>query len=301
MNYASPITLVIGADGFLGGALVRRLRAIGEPVTGTTRRTPTGDSSRLFLDLSEQQANWRCPCPVGVSVICAGVTKLNDCHRDPGGTAYINVVRTLQLASDLVSQGAFVIYISSNAVFDGSVPYREPDAATLPVTEYGRQKAQAEKQLLQLGDLVSVVRFTKVLGPESQPFNEWGRSLRSGRPIHPFSDAVLAPVGLDFAVNVLHRVGKARLSGIVQVSGDRDVSYAEAARWGASQLGADADLVQPVERSRLQHCIEPMPAHTTLNTDRLKSALALEPPNIETAIHVAFGRPEKPAQWQHRA
>jgi dTDP-4-dehydrorhamnose reductase len=288
LNYASPFKLVVGADGLIGSALIRHLRAMGEPVIGTTRRHQQVDDSHLFLDLSEQQGQWLCPCRIDVAVICAGIAKLEDCRRDPTGTAYLNVVKIVELANHLVSRGAFVIYLSSNAVFDGSVPYSRPDDAISPVTEYGRQKAQAESRLLELGNLVSVVRFTKILGPQTQPFKEWTQALRTGKPIHPFSDMVLAPVSLDFAVNVLHQVANKRLSGIVQVSGKRDVSYAGAARLGARYLGVDEDLVRPVKRSRLHRCVEPIPAHTSLNTDRLQAALAIEPPDIKSTIQSAF-------------
>jgi hypothetical protein len=53
----------------------------------------------------------------------------------------------------------------TNLVFDGSVPCRNAHDAACPVTEYGRQKAEAEKQLLALGNMAAVVRVHEGHGP----------------------------------------------------------------------------------------------------------------------------------------
>ena len=132
MGNIAPITLVVGSDSLIGGALIAHLLRAGERVVGTTRRHEAVDESHLFLDLSQDLAKWWCPLPIAVAVVCAGVTSLDACRRDPVATAHINVQGVSALVKNLVARGSFVIYLGTNQVFDGSVPYRLPDDPVTP-------------------------------------------------------------------------------------------------------------------------------------------------------------------------
>jgi dTDP-4-dehydrorhamnose reductase len=286
-----PVHLIVGADSLVGGALLRSLQHARESVAGTTRRPANTDDYRIHLDLGGLLDNWNPPWPVSVATICAGITKAQACKDNPLSTAAINVQGICRLVAKLVSSGSFVIFLSTNQVFDGSVSFELAGAPLSPVTEYGRQKAEAEQQLARYGDSVAIVRFAKILGSRSPLIDGWIDLLKSGKPIHPFSDMTMAPVPLSCAVTVLSLIGRHRLSGIFQVSGQEDVSYAEAARAGAKALGFDQELVQPVAAAHLASYTESIPAHTTLNIDRLKSSLGMVPPSVSWTVHTAFANP----------
>lgn len=291
MSQTQPIHLIVGADGLVGGALFRRLRNAGKSVVGTTRKRAGVNESYSYLDLAEPAGEWKFPWPVSVAIICAGVTKAQACKDDPVSTAAINVEGISSLASTLVAAGAFVIFLSTNQVFDGSTPRQEPDARLCPATEYGRQKAEVERRIAEHGDSVAIVRFAKILGSRPSLIAGWIDSLRGGKPIHPFSDMTLAPIPLSCAVTALTLVAQLRLPGILQVSGDEDIPYAEAARAGARALGADPRLVQPVAASEVGTLGEPIPLHTTLNMDRLMITMGIVPPAARWTIETAFGNP----------
>src|SRR5437016_3263455 len=137
------VELVVGADGMIGGALLRRLHAAGRPALGTSRR-PDAGQGLMSLDLAAPPDKWDGPL-VAVAYVCAAVTRLEACRRDPHGAARVNVDGTVRLARLLAGQGAFVVFLSTNHVFDGTRPYRPPHEATCPLNEYGRQKAMAEE------------------------------------------------------------------------------------------------------------------------------------------------------------
>jgi dTDP-4-dehydrorhamnose reductase len=288
MGNIVPVTLIIGSDSLVGGALMAYLQKAGVPVMGTTRRREAVDKTHPYLDLAHDADAWQYPQPVDVAIICAGVTKREACRQEPARSAEVNVKGAAAIVKNLVAKGTFVIYLSSDQVFDGSVPYRLPDDPYSPVTEYGRQKAEAERQVSRWGDSTAIVRFSKILEPEPPLFIEWVKSLKQGRTIHPFADIPLAPVPLPCAISVLRLMADRRLPGILQVSGERDISYAEAARMGARLLKVNPDLVQPVKACELGRFTEPLPAHTTLNIDRLRSALGIIPPEVRWTVETAF-------------
>jgi dTDP-4-dehydrorhamnose reductase len=286
-------TLIVGSDSFIGSALMSWLQSMGKPVLGTTRRGDISDKNHSFFDLSEDTRKWESPVSVGVAVICAGITKTEACRQNPEATFQVNVEGVTNLINNLVKRGVFIIYLSSNQVFDGSIPHRLSDDKFSPITEYGRQKIEVERRVSKLGDSVAIVRITKVLGPEFPLFTDWTKTLLKGEIIHPFLDKFMAPVSLSCVVSVLSILIERSLPGILQVSGNRDISYSEAACIGARLLKVNEKLVQPIQSAQLDIYSEPIPANTTLDISRLKLELGIEPVDVSEVVKMAFGRREE--------
>ncbi len=205
--------------------------------------------------------------------------------------APINVDRTVRLAERLVGDGTFVVFPSSSLVFDGSVPFCPADAKTNPTTEYGRQKAEAERRLLSLGNKVAIVRLSKVLCHHTALFAKWRVSLQGAEPIQPFSDMVLSPLHISLVTEVLLQIAKSRSPGIFQLSADRDVTYADAARRWNANLGCDPSLLQPRRAAQCGMDLESIPAHTTLDASRLGADFGLAAPSPWEAIDAILKPP----------
>jgi len=282
------VSLVVGADGFVGRELSACLARLRRPALETTRRRPAAGPNACFLDLAGDIGQWRPPRPVSVAYLCAAVTSIDECRRDPTRAFRVNVENTVALARSLAEADAFVVFPSTNLVYDGSAPCRNADEPPRPAAAYGRHKAEAERGLLALDRPVAVVRFTKLVARQFKLFQDWVSALRRGRAIHPFSDMVFAPLPLQFAVEALLGVAASRLSGILQVSGERDVTYAEAAEFIARELGADHALVQPVTAASAGLPPESVPRHTTLSNDRLREELNLSPPDVWATVRACL-------------
>jgi dTDP-4-dehydrorhamnose reductase len=283
------VSLVVGADGFIGRALADHLAGAGEPVLATTRRRDTVSESRIFLDLAHDVSDWCPPCPVSVAYLCAAVSSLDVCRRERAQSTMVNVHSTVALARTLVTRGAFVIFPSTNLVFDSSSPFHKADDPVSPCTEYGRQKAQAERQLLALGQVIAVVRFTKILGPNMPLFTQWIQTLQNHGVIHPFTDLGLSPISLAFAVQVLHSIAEQRLPGIFQVSGASDITYVQVAHHLAQRLGVSPDLVQPVKPEEAGLQLEVIRPYSTLDTTRLRTEFGMQPPPAWLTIDSLLG------------
>jgi dTDP-4-dehydrorhamnose reductase len=257
---------------------------MGVRVRGTTRRRVTCRTDRLPLDLEADLREWEVPDGTSIALLGAGSTSLDACRARPDATRYVNVEQTVAVAERLIERGVFVVFLSTNLVFDGERPRRRAEDRTSPRTEYGRQKAEAERRLLGLGGSVAVVRLSKVMDGATPLIGGWVRDLRNGRPIQPLSDMVMAPVPLDFAVPVIAQVGLRRVGGILQVSAPDDVSYAAAAQVAARRVGASADLVRPIGVAESGVRLEAVPRHTTLDTSRIELELGAHPPAAEVAL-----------------
>ncbi|MHB9027042.1 MAG: sugar nucleotide-binding protein [Armatimonadota bacterium] len=274
----SDAIVVIGAEGMIGEALLQRLHDRGQRVYGTTRRRERLTNDLLYLDLRDDLSCWTCPKQTQVVFFCAGVTSLAACEKFPDESFDVNVRKTVALIKKFTAMGIFVVFPSTNLVFDGNISRRAADDIPCPQTAYGRHKAEVERRILPLSPNVAIVRLTKVLGPTMPLFQEWIDHLKQGRIIHPFANKVMAPVPLAFAVDALIGIGCGKHSGLFQVSSDCDISYADIAYYFADRLGVSSDLVQPIEANTTDRGQNP--SHTTLDTASLRTTLGLVSPPV---------------------
>ncbi|NLI76237.1 MAG: sugar nucleotide-binding protein [Candidatus Riflebacteria bacterium] len=286
--------LVIGAEGFLGGALARHLAATGPAPLTTRQEPPSGASPGLVLDLGRDDvAAWPVPAGVGRAFVCAAVSSIDRCARDPETTRRINVTHTLALSRRLSAARVRIVYPSTSQVFDGLDPRPAPTGPVNPPTEYGRQKAEVERGILALPEAPhAVVRLAKVFGPASVLVADWTRRLRLGEEIRPFTDLVLAPISLTHAVRVLVAVAGHPTGGIWQFSGREDLSYAEFAARLARHLGCPARLVRPVASADAGVDLGHLPRHATLDSTRVAQELGIPGPGPDEVIADLLGEGE---------
>lgn len=87
--------------------------------------------------------------------MCAAVTDLRECESNPKSTSQSNINAQITPTGALLEAGTkCVVYLSSNQVFDGKSANVNKHAKYLYTTEYGRQKALAETELLKHGEAV---------------------------------------------------------------------------------------------------------------------------------------------------
>ena len=278
--------LIVGVDGQIGYALAESLKSLHWTVYGTSRR----ESKRhgvFYLDLAKVEGCSELPS-VDVAFICAAETKKIHCHEAPQETERINVNAPIVLARRLKADGAFVVFLSSNAVFDGSSGYRLVEESVSPRTIYGQQKAKAEQCLLELGERIAICRLAKVLMPGPSLITGWIQSLSRGEIIRPFSDVVVAPVSINIVRHALQKIAEARCGGIFHLSGSRDVSYSEIAGYVAKRMGVSKALVVPMRSDEAGAPCGDVFLHSTLDCARLEKMFGVSPPDPFEVIDTVF-------------
>jgi dTDP-4-dehydrorhamnose reductase len=280
--------LLIGGDSEIGSAAYRSLKARGVSAAATTRRKTQVAPDRPFLDLSAPLENWEPPSGTSAACIFAAVARIEACEADPRASAHVNVTQTLALADRLLGRGIPVLLLSTNQVFDGTVPNVAADAPHSPLTEYGRQKARAESGLfsrMEQGMPAAVLRLAKVVSCDMPLLHDWTEKLAVGQPIRAFSDMTMAPVETAMVCDVIAILMKDGARGIFQLTGPRDLSYLEIGRHIAAQLGVARSLVSegttveaglPAGSGRM---------HTTLDSSRLRDEYGVAPADVLAVVN----------------
>jgi dTDP-4-dehydrorhamnose reductase len=275
--------LIVGGDSEIGGATYRAIKAHGKPVAATTRRPERVAPDRPVLDLSKPLSSWEPPRGTRAACVCAGVARLAACAVDPEGTAHINVVQTLALIEKFVSRGIYVLFLSTNQVFDGRTPHVPADAPHSPVSEYGRQKAGVEATMISFvarSAPVAILRLAKVISPGMPLFEGWIRDLAANKPIRAFHDMTLAPTPMELVCAAIGALLEDRVSGIFQLTGPRDVSYADVGRFFARYLGADPSLVKTTSARGAGLPEGATPLNTTLDSNLLHTRYGFKAPDV---------------------
>lgn len=274
--------LVVGGDSEIGAVLYRRLVALDRPVAATTRRRELAGPRRPFLDLAAPLDSWKLPEGTRVACITAAIAHLAACAADPTASAAVNVTGTLGLAEQLIARGIHIVFLSSNQVFDGTTPFVVAETPTCPVSEYGWQKARTESALkthMERGAPIAILRLAKVLSPTMPLLRGWVEALTAGRRVAAFHDMTMAPTPIDIVVDAIVALMGEKARGIFQLTGPRDASYADIARYLAIQIGADPALVEPVNVAPVMPA-GAAPLHTTLDSTALRNAHGLIVPDV---------------------
>ncbi len=255
--------LVTGAAGMLGTDVVTLLRDRGEAVTALTRAD---------VDLTDAAAVASALDRHDVVVNCAAWTAVDDAQEHEAEATVVNAEVPRLLAEACREQGARLVHVSTDYVFDGSAttPYAE-DAPTDPTSAYGRSKAAGEhavRRALPADHLI--VRTAWLYGAHGGCFPKTiARLARERSSLTVVDDQVGQPTWTVDVAALLHRLVDARVpAGTYHATSSGQCSWFDFAREVVAAAGLDRELVRPTSSAEVVRPA-PRPAYSVLAHDAL--------------------------------
>lgn len=280
--------LVVGGDGLVGGELLRALRARGHRAVGTTRRAITTPVDRLHLDFEQPDA-FQAPEGFGYAFVVAAATNYDRCETDPMARV-TNVELIPQTIANLLRQGLFVTFISTNSVFGGERPWPAEDDPHDARIAYAQQKSLGEDTVrafardLGATDQLNIVRLTKIMNAGVSPLPTWFDAWSRGQAVEPFADLIFAPMSVRFVGEALATIGEKRIPGNLHLSGAENVSYIRFAEALADRLGVDRSLIRPTTATEKGIHIAFKPRYSGLGMTRTTQLSGIEPQPFDALI-----------------
>lgn len=280
--------IVVGADSLVGEALIESLKHRGHEAYGTTRRLATVSEQRLFFDFEAAQP-FKAPPDATYAYVVAAATNYERCERDPQARV-VNEELTPRAIANLLGQGLFVTFISTNSVFGGDRPWPQEEDPHAPQIPYAAQKSRAEDTVrtaarnLRAESRLSIVRLTKILSTSTPPLPAWLAAWRRLEAVQPFADLVFAPMSVKFVGESLTILGEKRVSGDLHLSGAENVTYVELAHALASRLNIQPDLVQPTTAAARGISIPFKPRFSGLGMARTTRLTGLRPQSLHEVV-----------------
>jgi len=284
--------LILGGSGIIAHALVQAAPAGAQLLLGWHVQQPVLPAVALRqCDLTDAGAVVRLLRETRPDVVidAAGMSGVDACEKDPAAARASNVTATANLLAALREYPAKLIYVSTNAVYDGKrAPYHE-ESPQEPVNVYGRMKKECEDLVRAAAPAGwAIARLILVLGwspPWSRlnPLPWMVQTLRAGKPLSLVNDVFENPLPAPFAATVLWQLATTDFSGELNVAGGEIVNRYELGRQVAAAFGLNAALLRPVPSSFFP-AIAPRPANTAYDTAKLRQLPGLTPPPLAAAL-----------------
>ena len=251
--------LVTGAGGFFGANAGVFLNGRVESV-GAFRSLATGSQfgSNVSLDLLSGTSIYEVVDAARPDVVvhAAALASHEACESDPALAQLVNVESTKHLARACTDVGAKLVYLSTDAVFDGSRGnYTEKDA-TNPFSVYGTTKLLGEQAALAIHEDVLIARTN---------FFGWGPSgtrsileffvnaLRSGQQVSGYTDFVVSSIYVQDLLTAIYALVGSDRRGVVHLGASNALSKYDFGVQVASQFALDAELISPVTAAAGSH------------------------------------------------
>jgi len=272
---------LIGADGFLSRAMLRRWNR--RKVICASRRGKTKTSEAINWDLAEPAPQFDLQSG-DVVVMAAALTSLEACEKNRQLAHRVNVEAPAEVAGLCARKGAKLIFLSSSAVFDGEKAFPSETDVPCPVTEYGRNKAEAERLIQTSGAKFMILRLTKVLSLSDGYLAGLMRALAQGQQVEASPDLPVAPLSLHWAVEAINRCLNFEETGIFHLSPKDDTNYYEMARKAAKMYGYPVPLIVKQKLAALRKLLPQIPRNALLSTKKAASELGLAVPMWSAAL-----------------
>jgi dTDP-4-dehydrorhamnose reductase len=282
--------LITGASGLYGSKLAEHALSKQHQVYSVHSQHPATCGIPIQLDITDNekvQAEFQRIQPE-VVVHAATMTDVDKCELNKELAWKINVDGTRNVAEAAKASNAFLLYISTDYVFDGEKGcYRETDQPS-PINYYAYTKLKAEEYVKDHMSDCGVVRPSVIYGANPAAgkinFALWLlNKLKNKEQAKVFVDQWNSPTLNTSLADMTLEVAERKLTGIYHLSGASRISRYDFALSLAKTFGLDESLLVPTALKEFSFPAK-RPRDSSLNTAKAEHALKNKPVKIEHAL-----------------
>jgi dTDP-4-dehydrorhamnose reductase len=252
--------LITGASGLLGSNLVKTLGSQIRAISVARKKASiSGDELVEFDLLNVQQIN-SLVSRVRPDVIlhAAALSSHEACQENPALARRLNIDVTRALAEAAEDHGSKLIYISTDAVFDGAKGGYTEDSETNPFSVYGETKLSGEIAALTSCQEALVLR-TNFFGwsPDGNRsiLEFFYNKLTLKEECNGYKDFITTSIYAPQLATTIFELDKAGARGILNCTASNGLSKYEFALEVAQVFGLEKRYVLPALASRGSHSI----------------------------------------------
>ncbi len=273
----------------LGTAVVRLASQAGhDALSGyNVHLPPAGKPIRLnLMELGEIAPIVRKAHPDFI-IHTAAVTDVDLCEQEPEVANLVNGKATGEIGKAAAALGSYVIYVSTDYVFDGETgSYHEEDKPN-PINHYGRSKLIGEQLIKDSHARYCIARSSVVYGwgREHRPnFATWVIDrLRSNQSVNIAVDQFASPTLNENLASMLLETASKKFEGIIHLAGATRINRYDFAVRLATTFGLGVDLIRPVKVNSINWKAK-RPTDSSLDTSLAGNLLEKKPLELEEAL-----------------
>lgn len=231
---------------------------------------------------------------------CAAMANVDICESEPEAAHLVNAWLPGEIAAHTSQRGVQLVYISTDAVFDGVTGgYTEEDTPN-PLSTYAQTKLDGESAVISAMPEAVVTRVNlfgwSAVGNRSLA-EFFYSNLAAEKPLKGFTDVIFCPVLVNDLAAVFKEIFEKKLSGLYHLVSPVGLSkYAFGVRI-AEMFGFDPAAIEPAKVADFG-LKAPRSPLLTLDTSKLSQALDQPLPDVFDGLERFYqlhqqGHPEK--------
>jgi dTDP-4-dehydrorhamnose reductase len=293
--------LITGGSGLYGSKLAQLASSKQHQVFSAHNQHPATYGHPIKLDITNKaqvETTLKKARP-DVVVHAASITDVDKCELDPKLAMEINVKGTENIVQASKKINAFLLFISTDYVFNGEKGcYTETDSPS-PINYYGYTKLKAEELVKTIDDVYCIARTSVIYGTTPAAgktnFALWLLDkLKKKERASVFTDQWNSPTLNTSLAEMTLEIVERKLTGIYHLSGSTRISRFDFAILLAKTFKLDTNLIIPTFSTELPFPAK-RPQDSSLNTSKAQQTLTNQPLQIDEALK-KFKTELKPAR-----
>ena len=280
--------LVTGASGLIGRELCYVAEKEGHKVYSAYHKVKPEFGEAIELDITNRESVRRAVQDKRPEwmVHLATLTDVDRCEIEKKEARRINAYSTELIAKEANAQSTFLIYVSTDYVFDGEKGlYREEDNPE-PINYYGTTKLMGEHSVRDFAAEWCIARTSTPFGrhPNRISFPKFViERLSKGQGIKVVEDQYTSPTSTSNLALMLLEIAERRINGYVHASGATRISRLELALLVAEKMNLRRELITATRMESMGWRAK-RPRDSSLSVKKATSLLKNKPKEILESI-----------------
>ena len=281
--------LVTGSAGLIGRQVVKDLSETHEVFSCYNKSKPEhGNIIKMDLLNHEMISNVMSEKKPDVVIHLGAMTAVDLCDTQQDNALKINSQATEILAKECSKINSFMVYVSTDYVFDGNTGMYEENDTTNPLGFYGKSKLLGEKSIQNFSSNWCIARTSTPFGlhPTKKSFPIWViENLQKQKQIDVLTDQFTSPTYVPSLSRMLIEISERHLTGIIHVAGASKISRYEMASLVSDKLGLDGKLLREISINDIKWEAQ-RPKDSSLNVSKAISTLNQKPQKIDHDVNL---------------
>ena len=281
--------LVTGSAGLIGRQVVKDLSETHEVFSCYNKSKPEhGNIIKMDLLNHEMISNVMSEKKPDVVIHLGAMTAVDLCDTQQDNALKINSQATEILAKECSKINSFMVYVSTDYVFNGNSGLYKENDVTNPLGFYGKSKLLGEKSIQNFSSNWCIARTSTPFGlhPTKKSFPIWViENLQKQKQIDVLTDQFTSPTYVPSLSRMLIEISERHLTGIIHVAGASKISRYEMASLVSDKLGLDGKLLREISINDIKWEAQ-RPKDSSLNVSKAISTLNQKPQKIDHDVNL---------------
>jgi dTDP-4-dehydrorhamnose reductase len=280
--------LVTGSAGLVGRQVIQDLLQSYTQVYSCYNNSKPEGGIATQLDLTSQDKIIKTVESTKPDVIIhlAAMTNVDLCETQKDLATKINAKSTAVLAEQAKKLGAFLVYVSTDYVFDGEKGMKKETETPNPIDHYGKSKLEGENLVKEIATKWCIARTSTPYGihPKKKSFPIFiAENLKAKIPLDIITDQYTSPTYVPNLSRMLIEIASRNIQGILHVSGATRISRYDMAEMVAEKLSLDKKLLRPTNMADMNWTAK-RPKDSSLDVSKATSLLKEKPMVIQQGL-----------------